>query len=148
MYKLSKGLVRAFKNSASIAAYGEGVGVVPTHAGHGTSLDANGTPVDPASVRLHDRAMVILAAAIHTGMTYGDALRIARKEIADKALAEKRGQNFHEGLCFDEGSRIPISQASIQMAERANAIMAENKWPNSRFGEALELARREMRKLR
>jgi ribosomal protein S12 methylthiotransferase accessory factor YcaO len=102
-----------------------------------------GTPVDPNSVLLDKRAKEILKEKKWDAGRYGTALNMARQEQSDKALAEKRSKNFSEGLCFDEGSRIPISQASILLAERANAIIAENNWPGSRFGLALQMARAE-----
>jgi hypothetical protein len=146
LYKTSKGLLRAFKGHANAAHYSEeGRGAVPTHKGGGTLLGgANRIPIDETSMQLHDRALAILAAGAHSGMSYGDALKLARKEAADKALADARGPQFAE-MRFAEGGRIPIDQNSICADRRAKEIMAEDKERRITFGEALKMARAEMR---
>jgi hypothetical protein len=143
LYKTSKGLLRAFKGHANAAHYSEeGRGAVPTHKGGGTLLGgANRIPIDETSMQLHDRALAILAAGAHSGMSYGDALKLARKEAAAKAAAEKRGSRFAE-TSFAEGGRIPIDQNSARVARRADEIMAEKKCD---FGQALRLARADVR---
>jgi hypothetical protein len=89
MYRLSKGLARAFKNSSSIARYSD--------AGGDAQPLVGGIPVDPLSVQIADRAREIMLAATN-GMDYGTALKMARKEIADQAEAEEDGTDFGEGV--------------------------------------------------
>lgn len=103
--------------------------------------DANRTPIDEDSARLHERALQIAMAASAHGMSYKDALRLARKELKEKAQAKARGQQFSE-VRFAEGGRIPVDRNSILVAKQADAIMAERKIS---FGEALKMARAEMR---
>ena len=93
MYKLSKGLQRAFKHSASLAQYSEGVGVVPTHAGGGTDVDGN--LVGNEELMLHERAHQIVK---NSGgkVAYEDALKMAQKELDDEALAEKNNKKVGE----------------------------------------------------
>ena len=141
LYKLSPGLFKAFKNTRNGALYSEARGAVPTHAGGGTLLDGKGTLIDQESIMLHDRALAILQPAASSGMTYGTALKLARKELAEKRKAEARGPQFSE-VRFAEGGKIPVDQDSVLVARRADAIMAERKIS---FGEALKMARAEAR---
>lgn len=139
-YKISRELLQILKDNGSIVPYGEGQDAVPTHAGGGTLLGAaSRTLIDQESMQLHDRALAILAAAANSGMSYGDALQLARKEAADKALAEARGPQFREAK-FSGGGRIAVDPESVKLSARASAIAKEE---SISFGEALILARRE-----
>jgi hypothetical protein len=133
MWKFSKGLAKAFKNSSSLARYGEGVGVVPTHAGGGTHVD--GHLVGQDELMLHERAHHI-ATANAGKMSYADALKVAQKQLDDEAAAKNKANKFTD-LRFNESRNLRVDPRSVRVARRANEIMRENSLSNARFGEAL-----------
>ncbi len=140
-YKISSELLRALRRYPNITLFGEGQGAVPTHAGGGTMLGAaSRTLIDQESMQLHDRALAILAAASQSGMTYAEALELARKEAADKALADARGPQFREAR-FNGCRRVGVDPCSVKIDARAKAIAKEE---SISFGEALMRARHEI----
>lgn len=145
LYKMRAGLLKAFKNHSNAALYSEEIrGAVPTHKGGGTLLDGRGTLIGGDEMMVHERAAEIWTHGHSGGMTYADALEQARKEIADKNAAEKRGPRFGE-VQFNECRGIAVDPDSARIAKRAKEIVAEKKWPSGRFGEALKVARAEAR---
>jgi hypothetical protein len=129
--------------------------MMPRGTGY-VALDGSGDriPYDEESVKLHNRAMEIVS--IGAGVagrdgkkvprkSYGDALKQARAEAAAEKTAKEAAATGKGRAQFGEDPRTPVWNGSVAVSDRADAILKENEWPLSRFGEALRQARAEDR---
>ena len=98
-----------------------------------------GIVIDPHSVRLLERTNGLMEK--NSNLTFGEALRQARKELGDWAQKNAPGK-----FKFNQAAGIPVDPHSVKVLERINVLMKENS--NLAFGEAARQARKELSTVR